>query len=183
MALTFNFKTGQIRALIFAPEGLLSELFDYLDYMSPLPYGPLIVPAVALELQVKGLNDTIKICQNQIHKIEYLTGMRQFNHPHELDERTTQDWKSLNLIDVTRDLSGFLSRFAHLKLQAETGAHLVHQLYSSAELLIAKLQSRKERQTRIDNQHAILSQLEDTKSWYLGIQARCRYLAERTQAQ
>ena len=183
MALTFNLEIGQVRVLIFGPEGPLSDLIDCLDHMSPLPYGPLIIPTVALELQAKAFNDTIKTCHNQIHEIEYLTGMRQFNHPHEFNERTTHDWKSLDLIGVTRDLSGFLSRFAHLKMQAEIGAYLIHQLRLSAERLIAKLQSRKEQQTRIDDQHAILSQLADTESWYLGIQARCRYLAERTQAQ
>lgn len=183
MAITFNFKTGQLRGLIFGTEGPLSDLFECLDHISPLPYGPFIIPTVALELQAKCFNDTIRTCQNQIHEIEYLTGMRQFNHAHESIGRTTQDWESLDLIDITRNLSGFLSRFAHLTLQAETGAYLVHQLQLSTNLLTTKLQTHKAQQGKIDDQHAIQSQLADTESWYLGIQARCRYLTERTRAQ
>ena len=183
IALTFSFKTGKVRALIFGVEEPVSELFDYLEHLSPLPFGPMTIPTIALELQVKRFNDTIKTCHRQIHDIENLTGMRQFNHAHEGDDAQMQDWKSLDLIDVTRNLSGFLSRFAHLNLQAETGAYLVHQMQLSAEFLKAELERMREEKSKIDNQLDIISKLEDNMSWYVGIQARCRYLTERTQAQ
>lgn len=169
--------------MIFGTEEPLSELFDCLDYISPLPFGPIIIPTIALELQVKSFNETIKNCQNQIHDIEYLTGMRQFNHPYECNEIKTHDWTSLDLIDITRNLSGFLSRFAHLKLQAQTGAYLIHQMQLSVNFLRTELERRKDEETKISNQDDVLSRLEDNGSWYLGIQARCRYLSERTQAQ
>ena len=136
-----------------------------------------------MELQVQRFNETIKTCHNQIHDIENLTGMRQFNHTHESNKTQTQDWKSLDLIDITRNLSGFLSRFAHLNLQAETGAYLVHQMQLSAESLKAELERMKEERSKIDDQHDILARLEDNERWYVGIRARCRYLIERTQAQ
>ena len=183
IALTFNFETGTVRALIFGTEGPLSKLFDYLAYLSPLPFGPMTIPTIALELQVKRFNETIKTCHEQIHKIENLTGMRQFNHAYEGDGSQMQDWKSLDLIDVTRSLSSFLSRFAHLNLQAETGAYLVHQMQLSAESFKAQLERMREEKRKIDNQLEILSKLEDNRSWYVGIQARCRYLTQRTQAQ
>ncbi len=169
--------------MIFGTEGPLSELFDCLDHISPLPFGPLIIPTIALELQVKGFNETTKSCQNQIHDIEYLTGMRQFDLSYECNKTKTQDWKSLDLIDVTRNLSSFLSRFAHLKLQAQTGAYLVHQMQLSAKFLKAELERRKDEESKVNNQDDILSTLEDNASWYLGIETRCRYLTERTQAQ
>ena len=143
----------------------------------------MIIPTIALELQVKRFNDTIKTCHNDIHDIENLTGMRQFNHPYEGNQTQMQDWKSLDLIDVTRNLSGFLSRFAHLQLQAETGAYLVHQMQLSAEFLIAELEKMKEEKSKIDSQHDILSKLEDIESWFVGIQGLCHYLTHRTQAQ
>lgn len=89
----------------------------------------------------------------------------------------------MDLIDVTRSLSSFLSRFAHLKLQAQTGAYLIHQMQLSAKVLKAELERRKVKESKVKDQDDILSTLEDNGSWYLGIQARCRYLTERTQAQ
>lgn len=142
-----------------------------------------MIPTIALELHVKGINETITNYQNQIHDIEYLTGMRQFDLSYECNKMKTQDWKSLDLIDVTRNLSSFLSRFAHLNLQAQTGAYLVHQMQRSAEFLKAELERRKDDGSKVKDQDDILSTLEDNGSWYLGIQARCRYLIERTQAQ
>ena len=151
--------------------------------MSPLPFGPLIIPTIALELQVEGFNETIESCQVRIRDIENMTGMRQFNHAYESKGLGTQDWRSLDLIDITRNLSGFLSRFAFLKLQAETAAYLVHQMQLSAEFLKTELEKSKEAKSKIDSQHDIQSKLEDLASWYHGIQARSCYLTERTQAQ
>ena len=169
--------------MIFGTKGPLSDLFDYLDYISPLPFGPLIIPTIALELQVEGFNETIKSCQVQIHDIENKTGMRQYNYAYECNGLETQDWRSLDLIDITRNLSGFLSRFAFLKLQAETAAYLVHQMQLSAEILKTELERSQEAKSKIDSQHDIQSKLEDLGNWYRGIQARCCYLTERTQAQ
>ena len=183
IALTFDLQTGKVRALIFSTKEPLSDLFNYLKSLSPLPFGPMIIPTIALELQVTRFNETIKTCHDEIHDIEKETGMRQNNHPHEVKESQMEDRKSLDLIDVTRNLSGFLSRFAHLKMQAETGAYLVHQMQLSVEFLIAELEKMKEEKSKIDSQHDILSKLEEIESWFVGIQALCRYLTRRTKAQ
>lgn len=141
------------------------------------------IPTIALELHVKKFSEIIKTCQNQIHHIENLTGMRQYHHAYERSETQMQDWKSLDLIDITRNLSGFLTRFAHMNAQAETGTYLVHQLQLSTDFLRTNLERMKEEKSKIDDQHDVLSKLEDIDSWYAGIQSRCRYLTQRTQAQ
>ncbi len=84
--------------------------------MSPQAHGPMLVPTVALELQAQGFSTTIKNCHDRIYSIETATGMRQFNYPHERKGTDTQDWKCLDLISITRDLSSFLSGFAFLKM-------------------------------------------------------------------
>lgn len=147
--------------------------------MSPQPVGPMVFPAVALELQAQWFNTTIKSCQDRVHSIETATGMRQFNYSHEKGQESSQDWKSLDLVSITRDLSSFLSRFAFLKLQAETGAYLVQQMAQSTKSLIHTDLSG----SFIGDQYDIRSKLEHIESWYLGIAARCRYLTERTAAQ
>lgn len=53
----------------------------------------------------------------------------------------------------------------------------------STEFLKAELERMREEKSKIDNQHDVISKLEDIKSWYLGIQACCHYLTRRTQAQ
>lgn len=141
------------------------------------------IPTIALELQIQRFNDVIKTCQNSIYNIETETGMRQFNHPHEGNETQMQNWKSLDLIDITRKLSGFLSRFGHLDMQVETGAYLIHQMQLSAEFLIAELEKMKEGKSKIDSQHDILSKLEEIERRFVGTQACCRYLTRRTDAQ
>jgi hypothetical protein len=140
------------------------------------------VPAMAMELQAQGFSLTIKNCQDRIHSIETATGMRQFNYPHEGKGTSAQDWRSLDLISITRDLSSFLSRFAFLKMQAETGAYLVQQMARTTELLI-EMMDKDHMPFDTDNQYKIISKLEHIQSWYLGIAARCRYLSERTNAQ
>ncbi|GAW25031.1 putative Mg2+ transporter -like Zinc transport protein [Rosellinia necatrix] len=183
IAITFGLRTGKTRVLIFGVEpSSLSELFAYLHSLSPQPYGPMVIPIVAMELQAQGLGVTIKNCQDRIHSVEIATGMRQFNYLHERKSTSTQDWKSLDLISVTRDLSGFLSRFAFLKMQAETGAYLVQQMARTTESLIVR-SGKGQTLFDIDDQYDILSKLEHVHSWFLGIAARCRYLSERTAAQ
>lgn len=183
IALTFEFTTGKVRALIFGIEAPVLELFDYLDRISPLPFGPTIIPALALELQLQRYNITIKSCQSQIYHIENLTGMRQFNHAFEYNGAEIQDWKDLDLIDITRNLSGFLRRFAFLRSQLETEADLVCQMRLSTEFLRTELERRKEDQNKIDDQDRLLSKFDNNGSWYLGLRACCNYLTERTQAQ
>lgn len=184
IALTFNIRTGKIRALLFGAETqVVLELFQYLSSMSPQPYGPMVIPAVTMELQARWFNITIKDCHDRVHSIEVATGMRQFNFLYEKKGASPQDWKSLDLISITRDLSSFLSRFAFLKLQAETGAYLVEQMAQTTELLIEKIHKEEGRRFDTDNQHDIISKLDDIRSWYLGMAARCRYLTERTTAQ
>ncbi|KAK6609662.1 hypothetical protein H4I96_03593 [Botrytis cinerea] len=183
IAVSFNLRTGKTGILIFGVEPLsVSELFAHLRSILPQAYGPMTVPAVAMELQAQSFSLTIKKCHESIHSIETATGMRQFNYPHERKSTSTQDWKSLDLISITRELSSFLSRFAFLKMQAETGAYLVKQMAETTELLIERMD--KDRiQFGTDDQYDIISKLEHIQSWYLGIAARCRYLSERTNAQ
>ncbi len=182
VAITFHVRTGKTRVLLFGLETeLLSELFAYLGAMSPLPYGPMVIPAATMELQAQRFNRTVQGCHDSIYNIEAATGMRQFNYSFE-QRGSRQDWKSLDLISITRELSSFLSRFAFLKLQAETGVYLIQQMAQTTQSLIERLDHDATRSHRND-QHRIASKLGDMQSWYLGIAARCRYLHERTTAQ
>ncbi len=181
--MAYTLRTGKTRVLIFGVEpSSLSELFAYLDSMPPQARGPMVVPAVAMELQAQGLSMTVKNCQDRIHSIEVATGMRQFNYPHERKGMSTQDWKSLDLISITRDLSSFLSRLAFLKMQAETGAYLAQQMARTTELYAERV-GKGQIGFDTGNQCDIISKLEHLQSWYLGLAARCRYLSERTAAQ
>lgn len=181
--MTFDFGTGKTRVLIFGVEtSSLSELFAYLRSMSYQARGPMVVPLVAMELQAQSVTMTVKNCQDRIHVIETATGMRQFNFPHERKGASTQDWKSLDLVSVTRDLSSFMSRFAFIKMQAETGAYLVQQMARTTKSLIKRI-GKGQIGLEADDQRDIISKLEHIESWYLGIAARCRYLSERTTAQ
>ncbi|KAI1176508.1 hypothetical protein F4777DRAFT_587921 [Nemania sp. FL0916] len=183
MALTFNIKSGRTRVLLFGAEtGLLLELFEYLNSMSPQPYGPMVTATIVLELQAQRLTMTLQDCHNSIYSIETSTGMRQFNYAHERGDISHQDWKNLDLISITRDLSSFLTRFAFIKLQAETGTYLVQQMAETTRLLISQI-GKDQPSSHIDDQHAIILKLKHIRNWYLGIEARCRYLTERTAAQ
>jgi hypothetical protein len=183
MALSFNIKTGQTRVLIFGAQSWsLSEMFTFLGYISPLPYGPMFVPTVAMELQAKWFNGTINSCHGKIYDIETTTGMRRFYGLSDNDQTAIQDWKKLDLIDIARDLNSILSRLAFLKLQAETGAYLIEKMQLSVKVLKGKLEKERECFRRETQDH-ILSKLEYIQSWFLGIKARCCYLIERTQAQ
>jgi hypothetical protein len=144
IALSFSFRTSKLRALIFDIKGPLSELFNYLKHISPLSFEPIIISAAALKLQVEQFNEIIKSCQAQLHDIETLTEMRQFNHAFECNHTRTKNWRILNLIDLTRNLSSFLSRFAFLKLQAKIEAYLVRQMQLFVEFLKSELKRMKE---------------------------------------
>ncbi|RWA09417.1 hypothetical protein EKO27_g5688 [Xylaria grammica] len=187
IALTFSMSTGKTRALIFGAEHwVVSNLFQSMASMPTYPYGPMVIPAVALELQAQWFNDTVRNLQDHIHSIETITGMRQFNFPHEVKGPSPQDWKTLDLISITRDLSSFLSRFAFLKLQAETGAYLVDRMIQTTELFVDKIEKNHREKEPINmssDQNSVISKLEEVQSWYLGLKARCRYLSERASAQ
>ncbi|KAF5126292.1 hypothetical protein E5D57_000189 [Metarhizium anisopliae] len=125
-----------------------------------------------MELQAHSLSMTIKNCRRHIHTIETTTGMRQFNYPHEKKGDSASDWKSLDLISISRELSSFLARFAFIKMQAETGRHLVQQMIRSTNLLI------------VDNdQRELVYKLQHIDNWFLGVAANCGYLSERATAQ
>ena len=158
------------------------DLFAYMNTLSPLPYGPMFIPTVALELQARWFTETIKSCQDHIHKIETTTGMRQLEKSQDGTPDETQSWKNLDLISTTRDLSSLLSRFSFLKLQAETGAYLTKQMELSAASLLAELCSAQNHDL-IDSQTDTISKIIDLQDWYLGIMNRCKYLSERTAAQ
>lgn len=164
-------------------EAPLSELFTDLYHMSPLPFGPMSIPVAALKVQLQKYNQTMNSCQSQIRRIENMTGMRQFNHAFERDQVEMRDWKSLDLIDIARNLSGLLSRCAFLKSQTETEIDLVRQMQQLTKFFKAELERRNEDERKIDDLYTVLSQLHDNRSWYLGIKARCGYLTERTKAQ
>ncbi len=142
----------------------------------------MVVPVAAMELQAQNFTMVIKNCQGHIHAIEGATGMRQFNLPHERKDTATQDWKSVDLVSITRDLSSLLSRFAFLKMQAETGAYLVQQMVRTTKSWINMI-DKGQIGLEIDDQRDMISKMEHIESWYLGMAARCRYLSERTTAQ
>ncbi|KAH8797865.1 hypothetical protein F5884DRAFT_150161 [Xylogone sp. PMI_703] len=183
MALTFNITTGRTCVLIFGAESWsLSELFAYLGSISPLPFGPMLVPAVAMELQAKWFSATVHSCHNRIYDIETTTGMRRFDNPQNDHQTEMQDWKSVDLIDITRDLNSLLSRVAFLKLQSETGLYLTQQMQISVNSLKSRLEKVRD-QFKIETQDDIISKLEHIQSWYSGILARLRYLTGRIEAQ
>lgn len=173
MAIKSDPRIGETRVLIFgADTSSLSELFACLSSIPPPSFTPMVIPTVALELQAQSLTRTIKTCQDRIYAIETATGMRQFNLSREGMTETLQDWKALNLVPIVRDLSSFLSRFAFIKMQAETGAYLVKQMTQTSEALTGNAA-----------QESTTLKLKHIESWYLGIAARCRYLSGRTAAQ
>ncbi|KAI0096585.1 hypothetical protein GGR51DRAFT_543135 [Nemania sp. FL0031] len=181
IALTFNVNTGKIRALIFGAEsGLLTRLFEHLGYVSTRPFWPMLIPILAMELQAHWFSRTLMKCQDNIHSIEASTGMRQFNYSHEKREPTPPDWKTLDLIAITRDLSSFLSRIAFLEMQAETSAYLMQQI-AETTALITKTSALDE--SSIDSLYKVSPRLENVRNLYLGLASRCRYLTKRTNAQ
>ena len=183
MAVTFNIKTGKTCILIFgAQPWSLSDLFSCLGSMSRLPYGPMFVPAVALELQARWFNETVNSCHSKIYDIETATGMRRFEGLQNDGRSEIQDWKAIDLIDITRDLNSLLSRVAFLKLQCETGGYLTQQMQVSIGFLKTRLE-KGQAQFSVETQDDTISKLEHIHSWYSGIAARLRYLTERIEAQ
>jgi len=55
-----------------------------------MPYGPMVIPKIALELQANWFSGTIKKLQNQIHDIEVTTGMRRDHNRTEVAETETK---------------------------------------------------------------------------------------------
>lgn len=183
MAVMFSLETKKTRVLIFGVDAnAFLDLFAYLGSLPVFPCGPMLVPAVALELQARTLTSIVKDCHDRIHAIETTTGMRQFNFAYEKRGLSPKDWKQLDFVSITRDLSSFLSRFAFIKMQAETGAYLVQQMAQTAKSFGENFERDNSRSSS-DKRSSITSKLKHIESWYLGIAARCRYLSERTTAQ
>lgn len=147
-----------------------------------MPYGPMVIPTVALELQANWFSGTIKKMHDQIRDIEATTGMRRALNPTEDAEMETEAWKRLDLISITRDLSSFLSRLAFLKLQAETGAYLVQQMGAASTSLLESCKDVSS-QSNLNSLSGNVQKVEEIRSWLFGIGARCNYLSERTAAQ
>lgn len=141
------------------------------------------IPTAALKVQLRMYTQTFKSCQSQIRRIENMTGMRQFNHAFEYDQAEARDWKTLDLIDIARNLSGLLSRHAFLRSQVETEIHLIGEMRQSTEDCENESEKRNANASKIDSSCCVRTQLRDTQSWYLGIQARCGYLTKRIKAQ
>ncbi|KAI0855084.1 hypothetical protein F4860DRAFT_507727 [Xylaria cubensis] len=93
------------------------------------------IPAAAMELQAQQFNNINNGVQEQIGSIEITTRMGQFHYPFETRNTSSRDWKRLDSILTTRDLSSLLSRLAFLELQAETRASLVYCLIASRDNL------------------------------------------------
>jgi hypothetical protein len=184
MAITFCEATGQSRILIIGVDKpFLLELYSHVEKMSQMAW-PLGVPAIAMELQARALTASVQSCQDRIRSIETLTGMRQSIHPHERNDAGArdQDWKSLDLVDITRDLSSLLSRSAFIRMQADTGAYLLRQMARTLEAWPGR-SVEVHSQDMSGHQYDLLSKLRHIESWLLGLDARCRYLSERTAAQ
>lgn len=147
-----------------------------------MPYGPMVIPTIALDLQANWFSGTIKKLQDQIYDIEATTGMRRDHNLTEDAETATEAWKRLDLISITRDLSSFLSRLAFLKMQAETGAYLMQQMEAASTSLLKSCDDVSS-QYNLDSLSGNIQKGEEIQSWFLGIGARCIYLSERTAAQ
>lgn len=183
MALNFDIVTGRTCILLLGIEAwFLTDLYNHLKSMAPLPYGPMTVPTVALELQAIWIHENIMKLTDQIYAIEATTGMRQFKQQPIENEPRGETWKSIDLISITRDLSSLLSRLAFFKLQAESGLSRIQQTKSGTEVLIAMLKKKREC-SRIKDQYRVVSKLEDLRNWYFGIKVRGSYLSERATAQ
>lgn len=161
---------------------MITEMFTFLGSLSPMPYGPMVVPTIALELQARWFSSTIKKMQDRIHDIETTTGMRRDSYQTENAEPEVHSWKKLDLIAITRDLSSLLSRFAFLKLQAQTGAYLIQQMGAASASLSESCRDGHSR-FKLASLSENIQRAEDIRGWFLGIEARCNYLSERTAAQ
>ncbi|KAJ3567048.1 hypothetical protein NPX13_g6906 [Xylaria arbuscula] len=179
IALTFNVKSGKSRALIFGADyGLLTGLFECMGGISTRRYWPMLIPILAMEVQVHSFNRGLMVCHDGIYSIESRTGMRRFDYS--LENSSPQDWKTLDLISITRDLSSFLSIAAFLEMQAETSAYLMQQIAQTTES-ITEVSASDERY--IDHLYEVSPRLENARNLYLGLASRCRYLTKRINAQ
>jgi hypothetical protein len=158
------------------------RLFACLSSVSLLLHGPMFVPAVALELQARWFNETVSSCHSRVYDIETTTGMRRFESSQNNQRPEIQDWKAIDLIDITRDLNSLLTRVAFLRLQCETGVSFTQQMQVSIDSLKSVLQI-SQAQYAIETQDDTISKLEHLHSWYSGMIARLRYLTERIEGQ
>ncbi|CAI7582028.1 unnamed protein product [Penicillium bialowiezense] len=181
MGLTVT-KTGKTRILIFGAQvWSLSELFNYLE-LADLSSGivSISIPTAVLELQAQWFTGTIDRMRHRIRSIEDTTGMRKPINPQDL-QQPAQDWKELDMVPITGELSSLLSRLSFLKMQAEATSYLIQRMHQYTEALIDK--SVGELNYMIRDQHEIFVKLENARGWYHGIMAQCDYLIRRTTAQ
>jgi hypothetical protein len=97
-------------------------------------------------------------------------------------QQPTQDWKDIDLVPITGELSSLLSRFSFLKMQAETGLYLIKRMQWYTESLVNKPDG-KPGYLNSKDQHKLFSELENARGWYLELVAQCNYLIQRTSAQ
>lgn len=181
MGLTVS-TTGKIRILIFgAQTWSLSELFSYLE-TADISLGDLSIsiPTSALELQAQWFTRTINSLRHRVRFIEDTTGMRKPISPQDL-RQPAQDWKELDMVPMTGELSSLLSRFSFLKMQAETALYLIQRMYQHTEALVGTPVGRPG--CAIHDQQGLFIKLENARGCYLGLVAQCDYLMRRTSAQ
>jgi hypothetical protein len=168
-------QTGRTRILIFGAQAWsLSELFGYLESVN-ISLGDIsvFIPTLVLELQARWFTATINSLRQRIRTIEDTTGMRKPICAQDL-QQPAQNWKELDMVPITGELSSLLSRFSFLKMQAETALYLIQRIYQHAVGGPG---------CTISDQNGLLVKLENTRGWYLGLVAQCDYLMRRTSAQ
>lgn len=176
-------KTGKTQVLIFGAQAWsISELFDCLESTEFfLEHALVSIPTTVLELQARWFTRTINNLRYRIRGIEDTTGMRKPISQQD-SQQPTQDWKDIDLVPITSELSSLLSRFSFLKMQAETGLYLIQRMQCHTESLVNKPDG-KPGYLNSKDQHKLFSELGDTRGWYLGLVAQCNYLIQRTSAQ
>ncbi|PQE31549.1 Mg2+ transporter -like Zinc transport protein [Rutstroemia sp. NJR-2017a WRK4] len=90
-------------------------------------------------------------------------------------KQTTEDWKSLDLVPITGELSSLLSRLSFLKMQAETTLYLIQRIQRYIEARPWYMNT--------DDQYELVSKIEDAQGGYHGLSAQYDYLIQRTSAQ
>lgn len=181
MGLTVS-ESGKTRILIFGAQAWsVSQLFDYLESANlSLGNNSISIATAVLDLQAQWFNGTINSLKQRVGDIEDTTGMRKpINH--EDLQQPAQDWKDLDMVPITGELSSLLSRISFLKMQAETALYLIQRMHHHAGILTDKTVGRLGYPDHED--YELFNRLESTRGWFIGLIAQCDYLARRTSAQ
>lgn len=180
MCLTTS-ETGKTRILIFGAQGWsVSQLFDSLESAN-LSFGDntIFIPAAVLDLQAHWFNGTINSLKQRVGEIEDTTGMRKPINHDDL-QHPAPDWKDLDMVPITGELSSLLSRISFLKMQTETALYLIQRMHHQTRARTDKTVRRFRYQ---NHEHELFTRLESTRGWFIGLMAQCDYLARRTSAQ